>query len=162
MTKKEIKKRKINWKVLITSFIIVYLVAGLGSVFTAQNTKTDWYNSIKPALTPPSIVFPIVWNILFFLIALSLYFCWISSKNNKEKSAVGIVFGVNFILNILWSVLYFAMKNPRLAFFEIILLLISIASMLLLSWKISKKSFWLLMPYFVWVCFASVLNFLSF
>jgi tryptophan-rich sensory protein len=158
---KKAQNKKINWKVLVASFIIVYLVAGLGSIFTSQNTKSDWYESIKPALTPPSIVFPIVWNILFFLIALSLYFCWTNSKNKEEKSTVSLVFGVNFILNIFWSILYFAMKNPRLAFFDIILLLASIASMLLLSWKISRKSFWLLVPYFLWVCFASVLNWLS-
>jgi len=161
MMKKEIKGRKINWRVLITSFIIVFLVAGLGSVFTSQNTGSDWYNSIKPTITPPSIVFPIAWSILFFLIALSLYFCWINSNNKKEKSTVSIVFGVNFALNIIWSLLYFTMKNPKLAFFDIILLLASIASMLLLSWKINRTSFWLLTPYFIWVCFASVLNFLS-
>jgi tryptophan-rich sensory protein len=159
---KKSKKRKINWKVLVISFIIVYLVAGLGSIFTSQNTKSDWYESIKPALTPPSIVFPIVWNILFFLIAIALYLCWINSKIKEEKIAVSIVFGVNFVLNILWSVLYFAMKNPRLAFFDIILLLASIVLMLMLSWKVNRKSFWLLISYFVWVCFASILNYLSF
>lgn len=159
--KKE-ENRGINWKVLIISFMIVYLVAGLGSIFTSQNTKSDWYESIKPAITPPNIVFPIAWSILFFLIALSLYFCWINSKNKNKKNAIIIVFGVNFVLNIIWSILYFGMKNPGLAFFDIILLLASIVSMLLLSWKISKTSFWLLMPYFTWVCFASILNYLSF
>ena len=152
----------INWKVLMNSFIIVFLVAGLGSIFTSQNTSSDWYNSIKPTITPPNIVFPITWSILFFLIALSLYFCWINSKNKNEKTAIAIIFGVNFTLNILWSILYFAMKNPRLAFFDIILLLASIILMLMLSWKINRKSFWLLIPYFVWVCFASILNYLSF
>jgi len=155
-------KTGINWRVLINSFIIVFLVAGLGSIFTSQNTGSDWYNSIKPTITPPNIVFPIAWSILFFLIALSLYFCRIGSKNKNETSSIAIVFGVNFMLNIIWSILYFGMKNPRLAFFDIILLLASIVSILLLSWKISKKSFWLLMPYFIWVCFASILNYLSF
>jgi len=158
------KKRKtgINWKVLIISFIIVYFVAFIGSIFTSQNTRGDWYESIKPPLTPPSIVFPIVWNILFFLIAISLYLCWTNSRNKEERVAMSVVFGINFVLNIFWSILYFAMKNPKIAFFDIILLLLSIISMLLLSWKINKASFWLLMPYFLWVCFASILNFLSF
>jgi len=162
MNQKEIEKRKINWKILIMSFIIVCLVAGLGTVFTSQGTGSDWYKSIKPNITPPSLVFPIAWSILFFLIAVSLYLCWTNSKNREEKVAVSVIFAVNFALNIIWSVLYFAMKNPRLAFFDIILLLASILSMLLLSWRISKKSFWLLIPYFIWVCFASLLNFLSF
>jgi len=157
-----LEKTRVNWKVLITSFIVVYLVAGLGSFFTSQNTRSDWYNSIKPGLTPPNIVFPIVWNILFFLIAISLYFCWTNSVNKKEKMVVGFAFGVNFFINILWSIFYFALKNPRLAFFDIILLLISIALLLYVSLNVSKKGFWLLVPYFLWVCFASVLNFLSF
>ena len=72
-----------------------------------------------------------------------------------------LVFGINFILNIFWSVLYFGLKNPGLAFIEIILLEISIIAMIILTYKISKKSSYLLIPYFLWVAFASLLNFLS-
>ena len=61
------EKKKVKWKVLIISLIIVYAVAFIGSIFTSANTNSDWYQSIKPALTPPNFVFPIVWNILFFL-----------------------------------------------------------------------------------------------
>lgn len=161
MVNKTEKKSKINWKVLICCFIIIYAVAALGSIFTSQGTGSDWYKSIKPSITPPSVVFPIAWSILFFLIALSLYICWTNTDNKEERITVGIVFGVNFVLNIIWCILYFALKNPKLAFFDIILLLASIVSMLLLSLKINHKSFWLLMPYFLWVCFASILNFLS-
>ena len=152
--------KKINLKVLIASLIIVYLVAFIGSRFTAGETGGEWYQSIKPSITPPNYVFPIVWNILFFLIALSLYFVWVKSRN-KEKKKIMLVFGINFILNIFWSVLYFGLKNPGLAFIEIILLEISIIAMIILTYKISKKSSYLLIPYFLWVAFASLLNFLS-
>jgi len=153
-------KEKINWKVLIVSFIIVYLVAALGSLFTAGNTSGEWYDSIKPSITPPGWVFPIVWNILFFLIALSLYFAW-NSAEGKSKKKVALVFGINFLLNILWSFLYFFLKKPALAFIEIIILEISILAMILIAYKTSKKAAYLLVPYLLWVGFASILNYLS-
>jgi len=150
---------KIRWKTLILSLIIVFAAAFIGSIFTSSQTDSDWYNGIRPKITPPNWVFPVVWNILFFLIALSLYFAWVSSKRNKKK--VALLFGINFLLNILWSVFYFGMKNPALAFFDLILLWASIVTLIIFLHKINKKSSYLLIPYFAWVSFAGILNYLS-
>ena len=154
------KKKGFNLKVFIICLVIVFLVAFIGSLFTSGNSSGDWYDSIKPSITPPGWVFPIVWNILFFLIAVSLYFAW-QSANNKQKKSVLIVFAINFILNIFWSFLYFYLRRPPLAFIEIFFLLISIVSMILVTWKIDKKSSYLLIPYLVWVSFATILNYLT-
>jgi tryptophan-rich sensory protein len=152
-------KKRVKWKVLIACLIIVYLVAGVGSVFTS-NVKTSWYQIIKPSITPPNYVFPIVWNVLFLLIAFSLYFAWINS-DKKQKKKIKLIFGINFFLNILWSVLYFQMRNPLYAFYELFFLLISIALMIFITYKINKKSSYLLIPYLLWVSFAGILNYLS-
>jgi translocator protein len=152
--------KKFDLKLLIISLVVVYLVAFIGSIFTSGSTSGEWYDSIKPSLTPPGWVFPIVWNILFFMIGLSLYFA-LQSSDNKQKKYVFIVFGINFFLNIFWSFLYFYLKNPFFAFIEIIVLLVSILSMIIVTWKIDKKSSYILVPYFLWVCFASLLNYLS-
>ena len=155
------KKVKFNFKVFIICLLIVFLiVGGIGSLFTTKNVNSDWYQSIQPAITPPNWVFPIAWNILFLLISFSLYFAWTSSKNKREKKKVAIVFGINFILNILWSVLFFGLKQTQIAFIEILLLWLSIFGAILITKKISKKSSWLLIPYLIWVTFASVLNYL--
>jgi len=155
------KKRKFNLKVFIICLLIVFIfVGGIGSLFTTKNVNSDWYQSIQPAITPPNWVFPIAWNILFLLISFSLYFAWTSSKNKREKKKVAIIFGINFVLNILWSVLFFGLKQPRIAFIEIILLWLSIFCVILITRKISKKSSWLLVPYLIWVTFASVLNYI--
>lgn len=151
-------KKRVNWKVLVISLIIVYAVAFLGGLFTSKETGGDWYQSIRPAITPPNYVFPIVWNILFFLIALSLYFVLVKSRKIKD---IALVYGLNFLLNILWSGLYFGMRNPKLAFFEIIILWISILSMIIFSYKIDKKASYVLIPYLLWVSFAAILNYLS-
>lgn len=152
---------KINWKVLIISFLIVFAVAFAGSMFTSQNTNTEWYNSIKPEITPPNWIFPIVWNILFILIAISLYLCWTNAKNKKSKRNILIAFGINFILNILWSILYFGLKNPFAALIEIFFLWASIMLMTYTASKINKTAGYLLIPYLLWVSFAIILNYLS-
>lgn len=151
------KKRK-NIIVLIACLAISYFVAFIGSLLTGPAVKSSWYQEIRPALTPPNWVFPVVWNVLFFLIALSLYFAW---ENKKERKTTAILFGVNFALNILWSALYFGMRNPLAAFIEIIFLWLSILAMVIVLRKINKLSSWLLVPYLLWVGFASVLNYLS-
>lgn len=154
-------KKRFDIKTSIIILIIVFgLLGGIGSLFTSKNTNSDWYNSIKPDITPPSFVFPIVWNILFLLISISLYFAWTNSKTKQNKKKIIFAFGINFILNILWSILFFALKLPKLAFAEIILLWISIGAMIFVTRKINKVSSWLILPYWLWVTFAGVLNFI--
>ena len=152
--------KKIRWKVLVVSLIIVYAVALIGGLFTSRSVNSDWYQTTKTSITPPNFVFPIVWNILFFLIGLSLYFSWINSKRDY-KFKIALVFGINFVLNISWSIIYFGLKNLSLAFFELILLWVSIWLIIFVTCKLSKISTWLLIPYLIWVVFAGILNFLS-
>ncbi len=153
-------KKRVDWKVLILSLVIVYAIAIIGSLFTSSSVNSSWYENIKPEITPPNWIFPVVWNILFFLIAISLYLAWIhSDKNNKKR--IALVFGINFILNILWSVLYFGLRNPAVAFIEIIFLWSSILLMIKVTFNINRISSYLLIPYLVWVSFAVVLNWLS-
>ncbi len=156
------KNKKFNfWIFLICLLIVFLIVGGIGGIFTSANTNTPWYDSIKPSITPPSIVFPIVWNILFLLIAFSLYFAWMNSRNKEQKTKVVLLFGINFILNIWWSVLFFELKLLQLAFVEVIIFWFSILALILFTRKISKKSAWLLVPYLLWVAFASVLTYLA-
>lgn len=151
--------KKINWKILILCLVIVYAVAFTGSLFTSSNVNSDWYESIKPSITPPNFIFPIVWNILFFLIGLSLYFAFLSAKK-EEKKTIFWIFGINLILNVLWSMFFFTLQNPLLAFFDLIVLWISIIFMVVITYKIRKLSSYLLIPYLLWVAFAGYLNYL--
>jgi tryptophan-rich sensory protein len=145
----------------IICLLIVYGFAMVGGLFTSGSVNSEWYNSIKPDITPPNWIFPIVWNILFFLIGVSLFLAWTKAKNAKIKKKVAWAFGTNLFLNILWSVFYFEMQNPFLAFVDIIFLIASIIWMANICFKINKNGGWLLLPYLVWVCFASLLNYLS-
>jgi len=144
----------------LASFLIVFLVAFIGSLFTSQNVNTEWYQNIKPSITPPNYVFPIVWTFLFILIAFSLYFAWINAKK-EQKQRIAIFFALNFVFNILWSAIYFGMQNPAFAFVEIIFLWLSIIMLIFITYKTSKTAAYLLVPYFLWVSFAIILNYLS-
>lgn len=150
---------KINYKVLISSILIVFLIAFIGSLFTSPVTDSNWYINNKPSITPPNYVFPIVWNILFFLIAISLYFAWINS-DKKQKPKIAIIFGLNLILNVLWSFLFFTLKQPLWAFIDLLLILATIILMIYVTYPIDKKSAYLLVPYLLWVSFAGILNLL--
>jgi len=152
-------KKVKNIYILILCFLFVYLAAFVGSIFTSVNVDSEWYYSIQPAITPPSWVFPIVWNILFFLVGLSLFFAWTKS-NKKQKTKVAILFSVNLLLNVLWSFSFFFLQNPTLAFIDLIILGLSIIAIILFVKKIEKKSAWLLVPYLLWISFAGILNYL--
>jgi len=154
------KKRGFRPKVFIACLIIVTIVAFIGSIFSSSTADSEWYKSIKPSITPPSYVFPIAWTILFFMMALSLYFAWIKSDRKKKKQII-FLFGLNFLLNILWSILFFGMQNPMLAYFDLIILWISIIMMITATYKIDRRSAYLLMPYLLWVSFAGLLNYLA-
>ena len=146
----------IKWSLLIISVLAVVVTAAIGSLFTDTGS---WYNSIKPSITPPNIVFPIAWTTLFVLIAISMYFS-LSNSNKKQKTKVSIMFSINLVLNVLWTLFFFGLKNPLLALVEIIVLWLSILALMLITWKMSKLSSWLLLPYLLWVAFAALLNIL--
>lgn len=151
-------RKGVSWKVLIFSFILVFAVAFTGSLFTSGNVKSQWYLDNKPSFTPPNWIFAPVWTLLYVLISLSLYFVWTKAKKT-EKGKIAIVFGINLLANVLWSYLFFEIKNPLLAFLDIILILTTIILMIFTVGKIDKKAGWLLVPYLLWVIFASFLNF---
>jgi len=157
--KKGMKKNWNTLKTLLLCVLVVYVFALFGSLFTSSAVNSSWYNSIRVSLVPPNWVFPVVWNILFFLIALSLFYAWTSGKKESRKR-VAIVFGINLFLNALWSLLFFSLKKTNLAFFELIVLWVSILFMIFTTRKINKKSAWLLVPYLLWLTFAGILNYL--
>lgn len=156
------KKRGIrrSWIVLVVALAITYGAGIVGSFFVANESNSDWYLSVRPALTPPNWVFPIVWNILYLLIAVSIWLAWTSAVK-RDRKYIGWAFGVNLVANALWSILYFGAKQPGVAFIDIIVILGTIIWAMIVCWKIDRRSSWLLLPYLLWVSFASVLNYLS-
>jgi len=143
---------------LVTSIVLCQLAGFLGSLFTAPAIPT-WYKTLKtPFFTPPNWIFSPVWISLFILMGISLFFVWRKSGHPQFKPAL-IFFFVQLILNIFWSVAFFGLKSPLLGLMDIVLLWIAILFMILNFFKVSKLAGALLIPYLLWVSFATLLNF---
>ncbi len=144
-----------NWIRLIGCILGCELAGIIGSIFTFSSIST-WYALLeKPFFTPPAWVFGPAWTILYALMGIALYLVWEKGITPKAME----FFGIQLTLNIVWSVLFFGLKNPLLAFIEIIGLWISILVTIIEFQRISSKAAWLLAPYLGWVTFAAVLNF---
>lgn len=143
---------------LIIALVIPQLAGGLGSIFTASSVKS-WYLTIeKPFLNPPSWIFGPVWTALFLLMGYALYLVWTSEGKGRKNLAYG-AFALQLVLNIFWSVIFFGLKNPGLAFMEVLILWLAIVFNIFVFYRISRTSAWLLVPYLIWVTFAAYLNY---
>lgn len=141
----------------LISLVPPFLAAAVGSVFTASSVG-GWFQGIqKPFFSPPNWIFGPVWTILFFLMGCSLYLVWRSNKEGKKNAY--LIFGIQLVLNVLWSALFFGLQNPGFAFAEIIVLWFFIIWNISMFRKFSSTAAWLLVPYLLWVSFAAYLNF---
>jgi len=143
----------------IFAILICQIIGGVGSFFTSPSIPT-WYAGIrKPNFTPPNWVFAPVWITLFVLMGISAYLIWIKGLENRRVRVALLFFGIQLLLNALWSFLFFRLHSPLYAFVEIIILWLVIAITILNFMKISKIAGLLLFPYIIWVGFAAILNF---
>jgi len=143
---------------LVISLVVCQCAGIIGSILTAPAIPT-WYATLeKPPFTPPNWLFAPVWTTLYILMGISLFLVWRKDgKGSKYKSAF-IMFFVQLILNSLWSILFFGLKIPILAFIEILILWIAILVTIFLFFQKSKLASFLLIPYILWVSFATFLN----
>lgn len=151
-----------NYKSIIKLLLSIGLcqTAGLiGSIFTNPVIPT-WYASlVKPSFNPPNWVFAPVWLILYTLMGISLYLVWQKGIKKNNVKALVILFLIHLIFNALWSILFFGLQNPLAGLLNIIIIWSLIIILIIRFYKIQKLSAYLLVPYFLWVTFASILNF---
>jgi steroid 5-alpha reductase family enzyme/tryptophan-rich sensory protein len=154
---REYKRRTpslIPFQTPLLCIILCLAAGGIGGMFTITGPGT-WYASIiKPSFNPPNWVFGPVWTLLYILMGIALAL----AIRAKARTAAYVAFGVQLLLNTLWSILFFGLSSPVLAFICIILLWGSILATILLFWKQSRLAASLLIPYLLWVSFATVLN----
>ncbi|NHN26700.1 tryptophan-rich sensory protein [Flavobacterium jejuense] len=144
---------------------VIYVVAicltvgYLSSMVTIESVKT-WYPTLKkPFFNPPNEIFAPVWTVLYILMGIAAGLVWNQLEHNKELVKKGLFFfTAQLLLNALWSYLFFGLHNILLALIEIILLWLIIFETYLIFKKIDKTAANLLIPYILWVSFASVLT----
>lgn len=144
---------------LIISIVICQLAGIIGAFFTTDSIPT-WYNSLnKPEFNPPNWLFGPVWTILYLLMGISLFIIWKEDLKNKNVKNAFAIFIVQLIVNLLWSVVFFGMHSISGGLIVIIVLLVMIIITIVKFKKISFTASILLIPYLLWVCFATILNF---
>lgn len=138
-------------------FLACFLAAGLGSLF-AMGALGSWYAGlVKPSWNPPSWVFAPVWTVLYAFMAVA---GWLVCQRGGSQSRLALRwFAIQLALNVGWSAVFFGLQLPGLAFFELLALWVAITATLLSCWRVSRTAGILLAPYFLWVGFATILNF---
>jgi tryptophan-rich sensory protein len=148
---------RINWtKVLLWIVSLEFIGFLLGQV--TQNNIDSWYNAInKSHLTPPSIVFSIVWPIMYVILAFIGYFLWSKRQDDELKMSL-YVYAVQLVMNWTWTLIFFQLHLIGLSFFWLLVLcLLTLALIYNLKSRYSYISF-MLTPYFLWLLFALYLN----
>ncbi|MBN2587169.1 MAG: tryptophan-rich sensory protein [Candidatus Fermentibacteraceae bacterium] len=138
-------------------FLAIWVLASLSAGFIGSRFPPgEWYETLeKPSFNPPGWIFGPVWTLLYILMGTAAWLVW------KEQgfSPALILFIAQLALNALWSYLFFGANRPDLAFFEIVVLWVLILLTMIFFWKARTLAGALLVPYLLWVSFASVLNF---
>lgn len=133
-----------------------FAIAGLGRALTDIG---PWYYSLKfPDWKPPDVAFGVIWSTIFTLCAISGWLAWQAAGTTTQRRRVLGLFGLNAMLNVLWSALYFKLQRPDWALYEVGLLWLSVLALILGLWQITRWASLLLLPYAVWVAVAAALN----
>ena len=149
--------KPINLKRLIIAILIPEAV-GLLSSFAAGNIGDAYGSYTKPPLSPPGIVFPIVWVLLYALMGIASYIVYDTAKGEKAKEALTF-YGLQLAINFIWPIIFFRFEAYWLAVIVILVLLVLVVITALKFKEISEVAFWLMVPYIAWLLFATYLNF---
>ena len=142
-------------KELIINIAIPNVVGFISSIISKVSTNFDTFE--KPQWTPPGIVFPIVWTILYVLMGISSYLIYNSNTTYKDDALK--VYGINLFINGLWSIVFFRFKLFLLSFILVIILIALTIIMIYKYYKINKVAAYLQIPYLLWLIVALALSY---
>ena len=143
--------------VVVVAALITMIVLAIGGAVT---TIGPWYRDLrKPSWNPPNWAFGPAWTLILGLAAWSGVLAWTHAVGDPAHSRIALLFGVNILLHVLWSPLFFNLRRPDWALIEVPFLWLSIAALMVGLSQYSSTSAWLLLPYLLWVSFATFLNF---
>lgn len=144
---------------LLISVALCFAAAVIGSYFTAGSV-TAWYaNLSKPSFNPPNWLFGPVWSVLYLLMGVSLFLIWKEGTGNSAVKQALLIFAIQLVLNTLWSVIFFGMQSISGALVVIALLIVAIFFTIVKFVKIAPVAGYLMIPYLLWVSFATILNY---
>ena len=146
-------------KKILVSLIVCFGAAAIGSAFT-RPAVTGWYVTVqKPWFSPPNEVFGPVWTVLYFLMAVALYLVWHKRENGVRDNLALQLFLVQLALNVFWSFVFFGLQSIGDGLVVIVMLWLTLSATIRRFWRLSRVAAICLLPYFIWLSFAAVLNF---
>lgn len=150
------RRQRFDWKAALFFIGFTLLLGALGGLLGGASGFKSFEVLQKPPLTPPAAVFPIVWSALYLLMGIAAYLVW--SSGDLDRGASLRMYFLQLLVNILWPLFFFRLQWRLFAFFWLLLLL-ALLSLTMAGFRyIRKSSYWLLVPYFLWVLFAGYLN----
>jgi tryptophan-rich sensory protein len=150
--------RSASWLGVIVIVLAVAATAAIGGTVTAPAVRT-WYPDLpKPSWTPHPRIFGPVWTVLYALMAVAASMVWVMRGRGNDICCPMAAFGVQLLLNLAWSVLFFGLRSPLLGFLDICLLWVAAGVTVTQFFLISRPAGWLLTPYWAWLTFAVALN----
>lgn len=143
---------------LVTSIAVCLVIGSIGYIFTVESIQT-WYPTIeKPAFAPPDSVLVPVWTILFVLMGIAAFLVWRQGLKRRGVTIALVIFSAQLIINVIWSVVFFGLRSSHYGMLVILALWVMILLSLIMFFKISRESGLFMLPYFIWVSYAAILN----
>lgn len=146
-----------HWKVFIVSVVLAEAVGALSGWLTRDGAQQYAQSIVLPPLSPPGIVFPIVWTVLFALMGIGSAIVWLAPDSQARSGALRL-YAVQLAFNFVWSLIFFNWKNYGFAFVWLAALWVLIGWMILRFRALVPAVGWTQVPYFLWVAFAGYLN----
>lgn len=153
--------KKINIVKLIIALALPLFVGFLSALLSAKEILA-YSSMLKPPLSPPGWLFSVAWTILYLVMGLASFFLLTSNVPKRTKVAPIALYLVGLVLNFFWCIIFFNLKLYLFSFIWLVALFLSVAILIAMSIKISKKAAFLLIPYALWLMFAGYLNFGAF
>lgn len=150
-------KKKLGYIIIC---IFVCLVIGFLASMATQSSVNSWFSTLnKPSFNPPNWLFAPVWTTLYVLMGISAGWVWGKGFHHKWVKTGLYHFGFQLLLNALWSIAFFGLKNPFLGLVIILSLVVMLSLTIRWFYLVSRLAALLLVPYLLWVCFATALNY---
>jgi tryptophan-rich sensory protein len=141
---------------IIVAVLLALALSGAGGLLTEIG---PWYRNLKkPSWQPPDWAFGPAWTLILGMAAASGVLAWHNTHDAASHLRIGLLFGANFCCHLIWSPLFFKLKRPDWALFEVVFLWLSILALVIGLAPYSATASWLVVPYLAWVTFAAWLN----